>query len=133
MRYLIDTNILIYRLKNLGNVNDNFLKKQNEDMSISVVTYGELVFGAEKSQFRHENLKTVHEIRAIFPVEDVTVDVMDCFGKLKAELQRTGKTVDGMDLLIAATAISEGMVLVTHNTRHFASIPNIQLEDWYEE
>ena len=50
MHYLIDTNILIYRLKNTGNVNGNFLKNKNESMSISVVSYGELVYGAEKSK-----------------------------------------------------------------------------------
>lgn len=50
MHFLIDTNILIYRLKNMGNVNENFLKYQDNPMSISVISYGELLFGAEKSQ-----------------------------------------------------------------------------------
>lgn len=131
MKYLLDTNILIYRLKNLGNVNGNFLKNQNEEMSISVITYGEMIFGAEKSKFREKNLSVAHEIRKIFPVENITSEIIECFGRLKANLQKTGKNVDDMDLLIAATAISNDMVLVTHNTKHFINIPELQLEDWF--
>ena len=76
MRYLIDTNILIYSLKNSGNVNKKFQEKQNADMAISVVSYGELVFGAEKSQYREKNMKTVQSISEIFPIENITAYIM---------------------------------------------------------
>lgn len=131
MHFLIDTNILIYRLKNMGNVNDNFLKYQNEPMSVSVVSYGELVYGAEKSKSVEKNLKTVHEIKDIFPLTDITADVMDVFGGIKAHVQKIGKPTDDMDLLIAATAIANEMTLVTHNTKHFEHIPNLKLTDWF--
>ena len=131
MHFLIDTNILIYRLKNMGNVNDNFLKYQNEPMSVSVVSYGELVYGAEKSKSVEKNLKTVHEIKDIFPLTDITSDIMDVFGSIKAHVQKIGKTSDDMDLLIAATAIANEMTLVTHNTKHFEHIPNLKLTDWF--
>ena len=131
MHFLIDTNILIYRLKNMGNVNDNFLKYQNEPMSISVVSYGELVYGAEKSKAVEKNLKTAHEIKEIFPLADITADVMDVFGSIKAHVQKIGKPTDDMDLLIAATAIANEMTLVTHNTKHFENIPNLKLMDWF--
>ena len=68
MHFLIDTNILIYRLKNLGNVNDNFLKYKDEQMSVSVVSYGELIFGAMKSKSVEKNLETVKNIKYIFPL-----------------------------------------------------------------
>ena len=58
MHYLIDTNIIIYRLKNLGNANANFLKNKDKHMSLSVISYGELVFGAKKiksSRKKHGN------------------------------------------------------------------------------
>ncbi|WP_294431327.1 PIN domain-containing protein [uncultured Treponema sp.] len=131
MHFLIDTNILIYRLKNMGNVNGNFLKYQNEPMSVSVVSYGELVYGAEKSKSVEKNLKTVSEIKDIFPITDITTNVMDVFGKIKAHVQKIGKTTDDMDLLIAATAIANDMTLVTHNTKHFENIPNLKLMDWF--
>lgn len=131
MHYLIDTNILIYRLKNMGNVNGNFLKNKNESMSISVVSYGELVYGAEKSKSVEKNLKTVNEIKSIFPLVDITSDIMDSFGKIKAFVQKIGKPSDDMDLLIAATAITNEMMLVTHNIKHFENIPNLKLVDWF--
>ena len=56
---------------------------------------------------------------------------MECFGKLKAQLQKSGKVIDDMDLLIASTAISRNMILVTHNTKHFIEIPNLAIEDWF--
>lgn len=131
MHFLIDTNILIYRLKNLGNVNDNFLKYKDEQMSVSVVSYGELIFGAMKSKSVEKNLETVKNIKSIFPLIDITSDIMEIFGEIKAYIQKIGKPVDDMDLLISATAISKGMTLVTHNTKHFENIPNLKLEDWF--
>ena len=131
MRFLIDTNIIIYSLKNAGNVNDNFLKYKEEEMSLSVISYGELVFGAKKSGSVEKNLKTVEYIKSIFTLVDVTSDVMDVFGEIKAKIQKTGRIIDDMDLLIASTAISENMILVTHNTKHFEKIPNLQIQDWF--
>lgn len=131
MRFLIDTNIIIYSLKNAGNVNDNFLKYKEEEMSLSVISYGELVFGAKKSGSVEKNLKTVEYIKSIFSLVDVTPDVMDVFGELKAKIQKTGRIIDDMDLLIASTAIAENMILVTHNMKHFEKIPNLQIQDWF--
>lgn len=131
MHYLIDTNILIFSLKNKGNVNINFQKYQKEPMSISVVSYGELVFGAQKSQQVQKNLQTVEAIKKIFPIENIDSDIMDVFGNIKAQLQKKGITVDDMDLLIGSTAIANDMTLVTHNTKHFENMPGIKLEDWF--
>lgn len=131
MHFLIDTNILIYRLKNMGNVNENFLKYQDNPMSISVISYGELLFGAEKSQAVEKNLATVQRIKSIFPLFDITPEIMEVYAKTKAYMQKTGKTTDDMDLLIASTAIANNLILVTHNTKHFQHIPKLQFVDWF--
>ena len=131
MRYLIDTNIIIYRLKNLGKVNDNFLKNKDKDMAVSVISYGELVLGAKKSKFVDKNLRTVNLIKEIFPLVDVNCDAMDVFGEIKAFAQKSGMPIDDMDLLIASTAIANGFTLVTHNIKHFENIPNLKLVDWF--
>lgn len=131
MHYLIDTSILIYRLKNMGNVNENFLKFKGEQLSVSVVSYGELRFGAEKSEATEKNLKTVEAIKSIFPLIDIDTEIMDEFGKIKAHTQKIGKPVDDMDLLIASTALANEMTLVTHNTKHFEHIPDLEIVDWY--
>ena len=131
MHYLIDTNILVYRLKNVGNVNANFLKNKDAPMSISVVSYGELIYVAKKSKSVEKNLATVQIIKSLFPLLEVTADVMDIFGEIKAHTQEIGRTVDDMDLLIAATALANDITLVTHNIRHFEDIPNLKLVDWF--
>ncbi len=131
MHYLIDTNIIIYRLKNIGNVNDNFLVHKTDLMSVSVVSYGELIYGAQKSKFVEKNLETVRAVKDIFPLIDVTAEIIDSFGEIKACMHKIGRAVDDMDLLIAATAFVNKMTLVTHNTRHFEHIPHLSLDDWY--
>lgn len=131
MHFLIDTNILIYRLKNMGNVNENFLKYQDNPMSISVISYGELLFGAEKSQAVEKNLATVQRIKSIFPLFDITPEIMEVYAKTKAYMQKMGKTTDDMDLLIASTAIANNLILVTHNSKHFQHIPKLQFVDWF--
>ncbi|MBQ7366273.1 MAG: type II toxin-antitoxin system VapC family toxin [Spirochaetaceae bacterium] len=131
MHYLIDTNIIIYRLKNLGNVNANFLKNKDKHMSLSVISYGELVFGAKKSKAVEKNMETVNAIKSIFPLLEITSEIMNIFGEIKAYTQKIGKTIDDMDLLIAATAITNNFTLVTHNTKHFKNIPNLKVEDWF--
>ena len=131
MHYLIDTNIIIYRLKNLGNVNANFLKNKDKHMSLSVISYGELVFGTKKSKAVEKNMETVNAIKSIFPLLEITSEIMNIFGEIKAYTQKIGKTIDDMDLLIAATAITNNFTLVTHNTKHFKNIPNLKVEDWF--
>ena len=131
MHYLIDTNIIIYRLKNLGNVNANFLKNKDKHMSLSGISYGELVFGAKKSKAAEKNMETVNAIKSIFPLLEITSEIMNIFGEIKAYTQKFGKTIDDMDLLIAATAITNNFTLVTHNTKHFKNIPNLKVEDWF--
>ena len=131
MHYLIDTNIIIYRLKNLGNVNANFLRNKDKHMSLSVVSYGELVFGAKKSKAVEKNMETVNAIKVIFPLIEITSEIMNTFGEIKAYTQKIGKTIDDMDLLIAATAITNDFTLVTHNTKRFENIPNLKIEDWF--
>lgn len=131
MHYLIDTNIIIYRLKNLGNVNANFLKNKDKHMSLSVISYGELVFGAKKSKAAEKNMETVNAIKSIFPLLEITSEIMNIFGEIKAYTQKIGKTIDDMDLLIAATAITNNFTLVTHNMKHFKNIPNLKVEDWF--
>ena len=131
MHYLIDTNIIIYRLKNLGNVNANFLKNKDKHMSLSVISYGELVFGAKKSKAVEKNMETVNAIKSIFPLLEITSEIMNIFGEIKAYTQKIGKTIADMDLLIAATAITNNFTLVTHNMKHFENIPNLKVEDWF--
>ncbi len=130
MSYLIDTDILIYSLKNDPHVTQKFKENLNIPKSISVITYGELVYGARKSQHVEKNLPAVYRVAELFPVLDINKSIMDIFGEIKCNLERNGKIIPDMDILIAATALTHNLTLVTNNTRHFQKIPALKIENW---
>ena len=132
MTYLIDTDIIIYSLKNHAQVVENFRRFANAQKSISVITYGELAYGARKSQHTEKNLAKVFRIGELFPVLPVSRTIIDTFASLKASLEKTGRGIDDMDLLIAATAITHNLVLVTNNSRHFARVSGLETVNWVQ-
>ncbi len=130
MIYLIDTDIIIYSLKNFPNVKNNFQIHANDPKWISVITYGELVFGARKSNDYIKNIASVERVLNLFPVIEVTEPIMETFGNIKADLQFHGNIIDDMDLIIAATALSLDYTLVTNNEKHFSRIPGLNIKNW---
>lgn len=130
MAFLIDTDIIIYSIKGDEKVRSWFEANKNLPKFISAVTYGELVYRAKKSPHPERNLATTRRIAGLFPVLEVTKDIMELFGSLKAGLRSAGRTLDDMDLIIAASAIHMNYSLVTNNTRHFLRVPDLRLENW---
>ncbi len=128
--YLLDTDTIIYSLIGIPAVVENMRAHAADPKAISVITYGELVYGAEKSQKISQNLAKAHRIREIFPVIELSCSIMDTFGNLKAELGRNGEVVDDFDLIIAATAITMGYSVVSNNEKHFSKIHDLSLENW---
>lgn len=128
--YLLDTDTLIYSLKGDQTVVDNFRRHAEDPKAVSVITYGELVFGASSSQRVTENLAKVHRLKEVFPVIDVSPAIMETFGTLKADLRKNGTPVDDFDLLIGATALTLGYRVVTNNERHFSKIPGLDVVNW---
>ncbi len=94
MNYLIDTDIIVYSLKNHQNVNENFSFFRNSPKSISVITYGELVYGACKSQNVETILAKVHRLAEIFPIINISPSVMETFGDLKVSLEQSGRIIE---------------------------------------
>ena len=130
--YLLDTDILIYSLKGHAQVLEQFRRHATDPKAISVISYGELVFGAHGSQRVTENLAKVYRLKEIFPLIDLTPAIMDTFGALKAQLRKNGTPVEDFDLLIGATALAIGYCVVTNNQRHYTRIPGIQVVNWAE-
>ncbi len=133
MTYLIDTDIIIYSLKNHNQVVQNFRNFTDAPKAISVITYGELVYGARKSSNIEKNLAKVYRLAELFPIVDISPAIMEIFGELKASLEKSGKTIDDMDLLIAATAITNNLVLVTNNDKNFARVKGLEIVNWTRE
>jgi len=128
--YLLDTDIIIYSLKGVPAVVENMRAHAADPKAVSVITYGELVYGAEKSQQTANNLAKVHRLREIFPIIELSCSIMDTFGSLKANLNRQGNVIDDFDLVIAATAITMGYAVVTNNDKHFSKLPDLSTENW---
>lgn len=130
MAFLIDTDIIIYSLKGNAQINNWMYENQNIPKFISVITFGELTYGARKSQHPEKNIATTIRISELFPIIDINKGIIEIFGEIKAKLEKNGNRIDDMDLLIASTAIYMNMSLVTNNKNHFSRIPDLVLEKW---
>lgn len=128
--FLIDTDTVIYALKGDPQVLKHFEETAAEPKALSVVTYGELLYGALRSQRRQENMAKVRRLQEIFPVVEATRAIMETYAAIKADIESRGKPLDDFDLVIGATAISLGYRLVTNNERHFRRIKELKLENW---
>lgn len=128
--YLLDTDTMIYFLKGREPVVENFRAHANTPKALSVITYGELVYGCRKSERANENLAKVRRLAELYPIIDVTRAVMDSFGEIKASLSSGGVTVDDFDLLIGCTALTLDYAVVSNNTRHYEKIPGLRVVNW---
>ena len=130
MAYLIDTDIIIFALRGDKTVLAKFEENKNIPISISMITYAELVFGAKRSQNERTNMLKVNRIREIYPVEELNIGIMELFADIKANMYTKAMRIEDMDLFIAATAIYNDLTLVTNKTKHFKNIPLLKLENW---
>ena len=130
MAYLIDTDIIIFALRGDKTVLAKFEENKNIPISISLITYAELVFGAKRSQNERTNMLKVNRIREIYPVEELNIGIMELFADIKANMYSKAIKIEDMDLFIAATAIYNDLTLVTNKTKHFKNIPLLKLENW---
>jgi len=130
-RYLLDTNICIYIAKyNPPEVRERFSRHTASELAMSVVTFGELRFGAEKSQHREKALTTLQTLGRLIAVAPLIETVGEHYGQIRAELQRCGQTIGNNDLWIAAHARAEGWTLVTNNEREFKRVEGLRVENW---
>jgi tRNA(fMet)-specific endonuclease VapC len=131
MGYLLDTHICIYITKHHPpEVRARFAQHRTADVGMSVVTFGELMYGAEKSQARDKALKNLSQLRSRIRVLEIPEVAWRHYGRIRAKLEQMGKPIGNNDLWIAAHALSENLVLVTSNTREFGRVEGLRLENW---
>ena len=133
MRYLLDTNICIYVIKHKPE--KVFQKLQTihpEDVCISSVTYAELVHGVEKSIAVEKNRLALSMLLANMEILDFDVDAADCYGKIRAGLEKNGTPIGPLDMMIAGHAQSLGYTIVTNNVKEFSRVPALKIENWAE-
>jgi tRNA(fMet)-specific endonuclease VapC len=131
VRYLLDTNIYIYIRRNRPTqVLERFSRLEPGEAAISVITYGELLYGAEKSAHRSRALETLTRAVAHTPVLPLPEDAGPVYGQIRANLQANGELIGANDMWIAAHAQAAKLILVTNNEREFRRIPSLQIQNW---
>lgn len=129
--YLLDTNICIYIAKhNPPAVRERFARHTSRELAMSVITLGELRFGAENSQSRERSLAGITQLAQLIPVYGLPEAAGEHYGQIRAELKRQGQPIGNNDLWLAAHARAEGYILVTNNEREFIRVPGLQVENW---
>jgi len=131
MDYLLDTNICIHFFKGQFYLKNKIKQIGFQKFAISEITLAELIYGAEKSQKKTQNIKVVEDF-----IEMITIipifDSIKVYGKEKARLKTKGTIISDLDLFIGATAIVNDMILVTRNVREFERMENIKIENWID-
>ena len=130
MPYLIDTDIIINSIKGNKKVNQRIGEYAAIPKAISIITFGELLYGAKKSIQRDKNTSIIYRLAEIFPIVGITRSTIEAFTEVKMALDIKGERIEDFDLLIAATALSLNYTLVTNNTKHYKRIEGLQLENW---
>ena len=130
IKYMLDTNILIYTIRNRPRKVREAFKKYSEFLAMSTVTLGELIYGAEKSAQSVRNLADIEALAARLEVVPFDSNAAIHFGQVRAELARSGKIIGPYDLMIAGHARSRGLILVTNNLREFNRVPGLRVENW---
>ena len=132
LKYLLDTNIVIYTMKNRPQPVKRHFQKHEGEMCISAVTLGELVFGAEHSQQVERNLTDIEALVARLEVLPLDSKAAYHFGRIRAALYTIGQPIGPYDMLIAGHARASGLILVTNNINEFERVPGLLLENWTE-
>ena len=131
MRYLLDTHIVVYIIKQQPpSAIERLHQVGLSEVGISTITLSELLFGVEKSSRPVQNLLALNRFLlgiAILPYDDLAAEA---YGRIRAELEHRGRPVGPLDTLIAAHARSLGLTLVTHNTREFRRVSGLAVENW---
>jgi tRNA(fMet)-specific endonuclease VapC len=130
-RYMLDTDICIYLAKNrYPQLTARFERLKPEQPVMSVITYGELHYGANKSTERSRVVLQLAELIQYIPVESLTASAAEAYGEIRATLARQGRIIGNNDIWIAAHAMALDVTLATNNDREFLRVAGLSVENW---
>jgi tRNA(fMet)-specific endonuclease VapC len=129
--YMLDTDTCSYviRERPIG-VLERFRKLSMDQVCISAVTYGELIYGVERSSSKRINRPIVDDFVQHLDIIEWGKQAAERYGKVRAELETGGTPIGAMDMMIAAHAKSIKAALVTNNRKHFAKVKGLRIENW---
>ena len=131
--YLLDTNIISFIARSHTLTINKLASVDADQVSTCSIVMSELFFGAinhpdpDRGKIHLQNYSKLSSQTLIY---DFDIEAAMTFAQLKSQLKKTGIVIDDFDLLIASIALANNLILVTNNIKHFAKIPNLQLEDW---
>ncbi len=131
MKYMLDTNICKFSIKKKSDpLLQHLLKIDPRNICISSITQSELYYGVSKSLAQEKNLAALEKMLTSLNVLPFESAAARCYGEVRADLEKRGKIIGPLDLLIASHALSLGLVLVTNNVSEFKRVKNLSIEDW---
>ena len=131
MKYFLDTNTCSYFLKGVyPKVAEHLLSLGPSDIRIPAIVKAELLYGAENSEKRKENLRNIRQF--LFPFEIVAFGTEEAeqYATIRATLKKAGTPIGPNDLIIAATTLANQGMLITNNEKEFKRVPKLKLENW---
>jgi tRNA(fMet)-specific endonuclease VapC len=132
MAYLLDSNTLIYFFKNTGAVRLHMSQHKDADLRLCTPVLFELFTGAFKAQNPSSQIARLKEIEKRLAVLPFDLESARQAAKTRAHLERLGTPIGNVDTLIAGVALAYDLTLVTRNSREFARVPDLRLENWYD-
>lgn len=131
LKYLLDTNICIYIAKQKPKkVMKKFETLEVGQVAMSVITYGELLYGANKSQSPNDAHHKLVELTTLIPAIELNNEVAEHYGDIRENLEKSGKLIGNNDLWIASHARALDVILVTNNLKEFNRVPYLKKENW---
>ena len=131
MNFLLDTNICIYIIKKKPlQAIEKLISHNVSELSISSITLSELEYGIEKSKSPEKNRIALNEFLAPFEILSFNNAAALHYGKIRAKLEKKGKVIGPLDLLIAAHCLSLDYILVTNNEKEFCRVPKLKVQNW---
>ncbi|MFC1823320.1 type II toxin-antitoxin system VapC family toxin [Thermodesulfobacteriota bacterium] len=129
--YVLDSNTLIYFFKGIGSVSKHLLAVPPKEIGIPSIVLFELEVGIAKSTSAKKRLTQLQDFLSIVKILPFSKNEARSAAEIRVNLERKGTLIGPYDILIAATAISNQGILVTHNTKEFSRVKGLKLEDWY--
>ena len=131
MKYLLDTNTCIRYLNGRApQIRERMQEIVDVDIAISSVTQGEMYAGSAKSQTPHRSRLKQDAFFIRFVSLPFDESAANEFGRIRAYLETAGTPIGPYDMQIAAIAVVHRLIVVTHNTREFGRLPELEIEDW---
>ena len=131
MKYVLDTNTLIYFFKGIGNIQSRLLNLPPNEIGVPTIVLFELEVGIAKSSSPRKRISQLKDFTELVNVISFGMAEAKAAAQIRAKLEKKGIPIGPYDVLIAACAKANSLILVTHNIKEFKRIEGLRLEDWY--